>query len=122
MIQDLIALLFHSRDYAHRAHLRTDSYSKHKALETFYEELTEKADRLTETWQGIGGMLEIGYYTPETAPNPLNPTDVILGHLYMVREMRKEQGLAIGGTMIQNQIDEIEAIFAQTIYKLTYLG
>lgn len=32
MFAELIALLFASRDYGHRAHLATRSYAQHKAL------------------------------------------------------------------------------------------
>jgi len=32
MFAELIALLFASRDYGHRAHLATGSYAQHKAL------------------------------------------------------------------------------------------
>lgn len=124
MIQDIIVLLFHSRDYAHRAHLRgAAGYAGHKALEEFYTHLTESVDKLTETWQGMAGLLDLGYYNPQVVPNPLNPVEILTQHYHMVKEMRRDEHVRnIGGTMIQNQLDEIEATFTSTLYKLTYLG
>ena len=119
MIADLIALLFFTRDYAHRAHLRTDSFSKHKALETFYEDMTEAADKLTETYQGrFGKLLDIGYVHDE--PDAKIPEAVLEKYWRMVRELR-QTAIPLKETMLQNQLDEIEAIFAQTAYKLKNL-
>lgn len=119
MISDLIALLFFSRDYAHRAHLRTKSYSVHKALETFYEDLTEAADKLTETYQGRFDLIDIPYYSDEVDAE--KPVPVLTKHYHLVRNMRYE-AVPKSETMLQNQIDEVEAIFSQTLYKLKNLS
>jgi len=119
MIADLIALLFFSRDYAHRAHLATGSYSQHKALETFYEDMTEAADKLTETWQGQNGKrLKIGYVHDE--PDVMEPEATLTKHFHMVKALRYD-AVPKDQTMLHNQIDEIEALFAQTLYKLKFL-
>ena len=47
-IQQFIGLLFASRDYAHKAHLNTDSYAQHMALNAFYDEIIPLADDLAE--------------------------------------------------------------------------
>jgi hypothetical protein len=44
MIEQLMAILFLSRDLAHREHLRTKSYAQHKALQKFYEGIVEQAE------------------------------------------------------------------------------
>lgn len=120
MISDLIALLFFSRDYAHRAHLRTESYAHHMALEGFYEDLTEATDKLTETYQGRSGkLLGIGYMHDD--PDPLQPLLVLDKHWRMVKEIRYK-AVPKEETMLQNQIDEIEAIFARLSYKLKNLA
>jgi len=119
-IVDLIALLFFSRDYAHRAHLRTKSYAQHKALEGFYETMTEQADKLTETYQGrFQKLLDIGYMHDE--PDATAPALVLEKYWRMVREMRYK-AVPKDETMLQNQIDEIEQTFASAIYKLKFLA
>lgn len=115
MINDLIALLFFSRDYAHRAHLRTSSFAAHKALETFYTEMTEAVDKLVETYQGRFEMLDIGYLHDK--PDVMNPLEVLTKHYHVAHAMRYT-AIPKDETMLQNQIDEIEAVFAQTLYKL----
>ena len=119
MIQDLIALLFFSRDYAHRAHLRTQSFSVHKALESFYSDMTEAADKLTETYQGrFMKLLEIGYMQDE--PDSTAPAEVLEKYWRMLREMRTT-AIPLKETMLQNQMDEIEQLFASVMYKLKFL-
>lgn len=119
MIADLIALLFFSRDYAHRAHLAAVSLSAHLALEAFYEDLTEATDKLTETWQGQHGKrLKIGYVREE--PDVMDPEATLNKHLLMVQKMRYD-AVPKEHTMLQNQIDEIEAIYAKALYKLKFL-
>lgn len=52
MIADLIAVLFLSRDIAHREHLSTTSFSQHMALGEFYPGVIDLADKLAEAYQG----------------------------------------------------------------------
>jgi hypothetical protein len=118
MIAEFLALLFFSRDYAHRAHLCTKSYSVHKALEEFYENLTEALDKLTETYQGRFDLLDIPYLDQKVSTG--DPTGVLTQHYYMIRISRYE-AVPKAETMLQNQIDEIESIFARTLYKLKNL-
>jgi len=122
MIADLAAILFFARDYAHRAHLRTDSYAKHKALNDFYEQMTEAVDGLVESWQGrFSSLLNIDYYRPDTNPDPLDPVTE-LEKLYRMAHAIRYQAVAKEETMLQNQIDEIERIFASAQYKLKFLN
>lgn len=41
MIARLIAILFLSREVAHRAHLNTKSYAQHMALGSFYDDIID---------------------------------------------------------------------------------
>ena len=43
---DFVGMLFLARDVAHSVHLNTRSFSKHMALNTFYEEIIELADKI----------------------------------------------------------------------------
>ena len=49
---NLVGTLFLARDVAHSVHLNTRSYSKHKALRHFYEDVIEATDKFAEACQG----------------------------------------------------------------------
>ena len=54
---DFIGMLFLARDVAHSVHLNTRSFSKHMALNTFYDEVIELADGFAEAYQGRHGLI-----------------------------------------------------------------
>ena len=54
---DFIGMLFLARDVAHSVHLNTRSYSKHKALGKFYDEVIDLADKFAEAYQGRHGLI-----------------------------------------------------------------
>jgi hypothetical protein len=54
---DFIGMLFLARDVTHSVHLNTRSYSKHKALQKFYENIIERADAFAEAYQGRNGLM-----------------------------------------------------------------
>jgi hypothetical protein len=122
MIADLIALLFLSRDYAHREHLRTSgigSYAKHKALEEFYEEIVDLTDTLTETYQGRHGIVEDVPYMD--CVRGLDAVATLEQHLSFVETMRY-QAISREDTAIQNIVDEIVGRYLRTLYKLRNLS
>ena len=49
---DFMGLLFLGRDVAHSVHLNTRSFSKHSALNTFYDSIIDHADAFAEAYQG----------------------------------------------------------------------
>jgi len=54
---DFIGMLFLARDVTHSVHLNTRSFSKHMALNTFYDEIIELADGFAEAYQGRYGLI-----------------------------------------------------------------
>jgi len=112
-----LALLFASRDYAHKAHLNTTSYAQHKALRKFYDSILELADDFAETWMGRNLQL-IGDTEPLKTPKG-EPLVVMQRLLEVVEDTRdfvpKED------TPLNNIIDEIVALYLSTIYKLKFL-
>lgn len=58
MFAKFIAILFLSRDIAHREHLRTKIYAQHVALGDFYDAIIGLADSLTEMYQGRHGVID----------------------------------------------------------------
>jgi hypothetical protein len=114
---DLMALLFLSRDVAHRVHLATRSYSKHKALDKFYHGIVDLADMFAETYQGCYGLM--GAIPIKGSKASANITAFLEAQVKEIKEGRAEIS---DDSEIQNQIDEILALYHSTIYKLKYLA
>lgn len=118
MIGRLIALLFLSREYAHRAHLRTTSYAQHMALGDFYESIVGIADSLTEAYQGRHGIIDDIPMLEETDTG--EPADVLARHLDSVEKLRYS-AIQKTDTALQNIVDEAVAEYLSTLYKLRNL-
>lgn len=114
---ELINLLMESRIKAHIFHLQTTSYAEHKALETFYESITELTDSIVEEYQGIFGII-FGYDIKITDNG--NPLEYLKS---IVEQIEKNRYTWINEleTSLQNQIDEIMTLLYSTIYKLRFL-
>lgn len=112
--KEFIALLFLSRDVAHKAHLNTTSYAQHKALGSFYEDMIELADKFAEAYMG-----RVGERLGEL-PDLKNPegdiVKILKAHLEIIEEMRD---FVKDDSPLNNIIDEIVGIYLSTIYKLT---
>lgn len=116
-IGGLIGLLFLSREIAHREHLKTKSFSQHMALGSFYNEVVETADSITEAYQGRHEIIDIPF-----VPNDYKGSiiDTLESILYCIEEIRYE-AVPKTDTAIQNLIDEAVALFLSTLYKLKNL-
>ena len=115
-IQQFLGLLFASRDYAHKAHLNSDSFSQHMALNDFYDGIIELADDLAESWMGRN-LQQVGDI-PSITPPKGEPLAVMQRILEVVKDTRD---FVEGDTMLSNIVDEIEQLFASTIYRLKFL-
>ena len=119
MISEFIATLFLARDVAHREHLRTKSYSQHKALGHFYEDIAELADKLTEAYQGRHGIIkEIPILTEEEKYK--EPLYCIADKLRYI-ETNRYKAIPKDDTALQNIVDEIIGEFLSLVYKLENL-
>ena len=116
MIAKLVGILFMSRDYAHRAHLMTDSYAKHKALNSFYEDIVDLADDLAEAAQGKFGKLDIPVIPMKGDIN--DPIAGIEAHITMVDNLAKKCEVEFLGNIIQ----EVQSLYYSTLYKLRDLS
>ena len=117
-MNEFIATLFLARELAHRYHLSTKSYSQHKALQNFYEDLLDLIDDLTEMTQGAHGLLEIPILTEKKSYK--EALYCIADKLQYI-ENNRYKSYRQKDTAIQNKIDEIVAVFLRTIYKLENL-
>jgi len=116
---DFVGMMFLARDVAHSVHLNTRSYSKHKALRKFYDEVIDLADKFAEAYQGKHGL--IGPISLMSA----NKTSNILAFMQdQVEEIEKVRYEVVDRTetALQNIIDEIVGLYLSTIYKLKFLA
>lgn len=116
-MEEIIGLLFHARNIAHKEHLKTKSYAAHKALGSFYEEIIELADKLAEAYQGDEGIMAD---IPIFSAIPMEPIDDFL--VKQVNMIEKLRYTASSRTAIQNIIDEVIGEYLSTIYKLKNLS
>ena len=116
---DFMGELFLARDVAHSVHLNTRSYSKHKALGHFYEDVLDAADKFAEAYQGRHGLIG-----PITIPASKKTTNIIEFLQDQVNEIEKGRYDVCEktDTPIQNIIDEIVGLYLSTLYKLRFLA
>jgi hypothetical protein len=119
MIDQFIGTLFLARDVAHREHLRTKSFSQHMALSSFYNEIADLMDSLTEAYQGRYGIIpEIPILTEEKKYK--EALYCIADKLAYIEKYRYKC-IPKEDTALQNIVDEIVALFLSTIYRLENL-
>ena len=98
-------------------HNQTTNYSEHKTLNGFYDEILDLLDGLVESTAGIYGR-PTGYDVHD--PQDWTSTEDTIKYFQAVYQMiQTERTSLYSETWIQNQIDEIAALVAQTIYLLT---
>jgi hypothetical protein len=117
-IGQLIAILFLSRELTHREHLRTKSYSQHVALNTFYDEVVDRADAIAEAYQGRYGIID---KIPLLDNDMAGSIDMILEKQLNAIEKLRYTAVEKSDTTIQNLIDEALALYLSTLYKLRNL-
>ena len=115
----LIGLLFLGRNVAHSVHLNTRSYSKHVALNTFYDEIIDRADAFAEAYQGRHGL--IGPIAIPAAKKTTNIIDFLQGQLDDIEKCRYEV-VDKSDSSLQQLIDNIVELYLSTLYKLRFLA
>ena len=116
---DFVGTLFLARDVAHSVHLNTRSFAKHSALNEFYDEIVELADKFAEAYQGRHGL--IGPISLMSAKKTTNIIEFLEDSLADIEKMRFEV-CEKTDTPLQNIIDEIVGLYLSTLYKLKFLA
>ena len=116
---DFVGTLFLARDVAHSVHLNTRSFSKHSALNEFYDNIVDLADKFAEAYQGRHGL--IGPIALMSAAKTNNIIEFLQSSMDEVEKMRYEV-CDKTDTPIQNIIDEIVGQYLSTLYKLKFLA
>lgn len=116
---DFIGMLFLARDVTHSVHLNTRSFSKHEALNIFYERIVGAADDFAETYQGRYGL--IGPISLQSAEKTTNVLEFLEDSLKKIEAARYEVCSKDDSTL-QQLIDNIIEVYLRTIYKLKFLA
>ena len=115
-INEFISVLHQSKQQAITWHHQTTSFSEHKALNNYYDEILELIDGLVESIQGIYPRIE-----SYTLSNPVNWTEggstIYFKGLYDY--VQKHRVMIYQETWIQNQIDEVAQLISETLYQLS---
>jgi hypothetical protein len=116
---DFIGMLFLARDVAHSVHLNTRSFSKHMALNTFYDEIVDLADKFAEAYQGKYGLVG-----PISLMSAKKTSDITVFLQTQVEEIEADRYKIVEKecTPLQNIIDEIVGLYLSTLYKLRFLA
>jgi hypothetical protein len=116
---DFLGLLFLARDVTHSVHLNTRSYSKHVALNIFYDRIIDAADDFAESYQGRHGL--IGPITLHSAKKTNNVVEFLEDSLKQIEDARYVI-VDKNDTSLQQLIDNIVEIYLRTLYKLKFLA
>lgn len=110
-----LATLLHSATNTHFFHWSTDSYAKHQALGTYYDEIVDLVDTLAEAYMGKYGKLTS---FPSVYHQPKDPIRYMESLQNFVRDARQDLPQ---DSELQNIIDEIADLINTTAYKLKFL-
>jgi hypothetical protein len=116
---EFIGILFLARDVTHSVHLNTRSYSKHVALNIFYDRIVGAADDFAEAYQGRHGL--IGPITLHSAKKTSNVIEFLEDSLKQIEDCRYEV-VDKSDSSLQQLIDNIVEIYLRTLYKLRFLA
>ena len=116
---EFIGLLFLARDVTHSVHLNTRSYSKHVALNIFYDRIVGAADDFAEAYQGRHGL--IGPISLHSAKKTTNDIEFLEDSLKEIEDARYKV-CDKDDSSLQQLIDNIVEIYLRTLYKLRFLA
>jgi len=116
MIEQLISRVFYARNLAHFEHWRTKSYSQHKALGNFYDDVIDAIDKLVEAYQGAFELIG-------NIPAPKDTSRDCLKCLEADAEWIEEhhEDICKGNRAVANLVDGVTDTYLTAIYKLRNL-
>ena len=116
---EFLGLLFLARDVAHSVHLNTRSFSKHEALNIFYNRIIGAADDFAEAYQGRHGL--IGPISLMSAKKTANIIEFLEDQLKEIENARYDI-VDKSDSSLQQLIDNIIEVYLRTLYKLRFLA
>lgn len=101
-----------------KSHLKTDKYSKHMALNDFYEDIVDLVDTLIEDYMGLYGKVED--YVNIMSTDKIGAIDYLEELHDLVKSGRKDL-FKEEDTELASDIDAILSLIDSTLYKLKEL-
>ena len=98
-------------------HHQTECLATHKALNNFYDEVLELIDGLVESTSGIYGRPQ--GYSVQTLKDYVDVEGVIVYFQELYNYIQNQRVGVYQDTWIQNQIDEVAQLVAETLYLLS---
>lgn len=114
---EFLSVLNSAKQQAVFWHNQTEVYSEHKTLNGFYDEIQDLLDGLVESTAGIYGRPK-GYEAHDFV-DWTSCEDTIRYFQALYKYVQDERASLYQDSWFQNQIDEIAAQIAKTIYLLT---
>jgi hypothetical protein len=114
---EFVSNLNHCKQQSVFWHNQVTSYAEHKTLNGFYEDIEDLLDGLVESVAGIYGR-PVDYTTADYE-NYIDNAQLIAYFKEVYSYIQTERNSLYKESWVQNQIDEIAALVATTIYKLT---
>ena len=116
-IKELIARVFTTRNLAHFAHWKTNSYAAHMATGDLYDEIVELIDGIVEVYQGKFGLIQ------GASTNAASVPECLCKHVEQEAQWvaANKERIANKCSAIENELDTLEAAYLKVIYKLKNL-
>jgi len=111
-----LGTLMESRNQAHIFHLQTNSYSQHKALKKYYEEIVDLLDTYAEAYQGKYGVI-MEYQMTTPLIQDVSKVDMYFDGLCMFCDKISNQ--LPDDSFLVNVEDEIKTLVNKTKYLLS---
>jgi len=112
---EFASVILHSITQAHVFHLRTKSFSQHKALQKYYTSVDTLIDTFIETYQGLNKTTLSNYITYDIQDN----TDLIPGYFGGLFSYTQKYYSKTKNTTLKNQLDAILELIHTVNYLLT---
>ena len=112
-----VSYLKDSFDQAVVWHHQTDSYAVHKALGKFYDGILDLTDGLIESVSGIYDRPM--QYQIDSPTDYKNSEQVVKYFKSLYKTIQEERKEIYEESWVQNQVDEIVTLIAETLYLLS---
>jgi hypothetical protein len=109
------ATLLHSATNTHLFHWSTDSFSKHSALGTYYDEIVDLVDAYVEAYMGAYNKID---KFPSVYHQPKDPITYLQSLQTFIKDARKDLPQ---DEQLCNLVDAIADLVDSTTYKLRFL-
>lgn len=118
-VSQFIRLMFESRQAAHKAHFLTTFDARHRALEKFYDDIVDLADKFTEVYIAkFGKPLDLDFSCQDEDAEEIIST--LRRHLDWI-ETNRSLIVPSTYTPIQSLIDDIVRCYLHVLYRLENL-